>query len=333
MGILDGKVVLVTGSGRGVGRGHALLLAQEGAAVVVNDIGVDVRGEGTGEEPTRVVVDRITAAGGNAVANNDDISTWEGARRAVQHGIDHFGRLDGVVNNAGITRPGDIADLSEDDFDALTRVHLKGSFATSAHACRYWRDRHSAGEQLRAAIVNTTSDSAFFATPSDSAYAAMKAAVAQLTLCGSREAAQYGVRMNAVGPRAYTRMARALIPGYDMREADEYDHESPHDPSNSSPLVAWLLSDAAAHVTGQVFRTLGGGLARVRPWQMDPIIYPPDGRNHFSVNEIGHTLNTQVFGCAFPDLRIDFAPGDPRNTMQLATTPTTVSVPTTDNQR
>lgn len=325
MGILDGKVVLVTGSGRGVGRGHALLLAHEGAAVVVNDIGVDVRGEDTGEEPTKVVVERIIAAGGAAVANNDDISTWAGAGRAVQHGIDHFGRLDGVVNNAGITRPGDIADLSEDDFDALTRVHLKGSFATSVHACRYWRDRHGAGEEVQASIVNTTSDSAFFATPSDSAYAAMKAAVAQLSLCGSRETAHYGVRMNAVGPRAYTRMARALIPGHKIREADEYDHESPHDPSNSSPLVAWLLSDAAAHVTGQLFRTLGGGLARVQPWHMEPIIYPPDGRNHFSVDEIGRTLNTRVFGCAFPDLRIDFAPGDPRSNMQMATTPVTVT--------
>lgn len=333
MGILDGKVVLVTGSGRGVGRGHALLLAKEGAAVVVNDIGVDVRGESIAEEPTQEVVERITAAGGAAVANNDDISTWEGARRAVEHGIELFGRLDGVVNNAGITRPGDIAELSEDDFDALTRVHLKGSFATSAHACRYWRDRHRAGEQVHASIVNTTSDSAFFATPSDSAYAAMKAAVAQLTLCGSREAAHYGVRMNAIGPRAYTRMARALIPGYQVREADQYDHESPHDPSNSSPLVAWLLSDAAAHVTGQLFRTLGGGLARVQPWRMEPIIYPPEGRNHFLVNEIGHTLNTQVFGCAFPDLRIDFAPGDPRNAMPLATTPTIASATPTDNQR
>lgn len=314
MGILDGKVVLVTGSGRGVGRGHALTLAEQGASVVVNDIGASVRGEGKSDGPAQEVVDLIKSGGGTAVATTADISRWDGARDAVRAGIDHFGRLDGVVNNAGITRPADIADLTEDDFDSLTRVHLKGSFAATAHACAYWRDLARSGESVRAAVVNTTSDSAFFATPSDSAYAAMKAGVAQLTMCGSREAAAYGVRMNAVAPRAYTRMARYLIPGYEIREADEYDEESPHDPSNCSPLVAWLLSDLAAHVTGQLFRTLGGGFARVHPWRMDPIIWPQDGGSHFPIEQVGPTLNAEVFGCAFPELRIDFAPGDPRAT-------------------
>lgn len=312
MGILDGKVVLVTGSGRGVGRGHALTLAEQGASVVVNDIGTDVRGEGTSEGPAQEVVDIIKSNGGQAVATTADISTWDGARDAVNAGINHFGWLDGLVNNAGITRPADIADLTEADFDALTKVHLKGSFACAAHACKYWRGLSRSGEAVRAAVVNTTSDSAFFATPSDSGYAAMKAGIAQLTMCGSREAASYGVRMNAVAPRAYTRMARYLIPGYEIREAEQYEEESPHDPSNCSPLVAWLLSDQSAHVTGQLFRTLGGGFARVHPWQMEDIVWPKDGGSHFPVEEIGPTLNARVFGCAFPDLQIDFAPGDPR---------------------
>lgn len=312
MGILDGKVVLVTGAGRGVGRGHALTLAAHGARVVVNDIGADLRGTGGDDGPAHQVARLISDAGGEAVATTADISAWQGARAAVHRGIDAFGRLDGVVNNAGIARPADVADLTEDDFDALSRVHLKGTFGCTAHACAHWRERHRAGERVAAAVVNTTSDSAFFATPTDSAYAAMKAGAAQLTMCASREAVRYGVRINAVAPRAYTRMARYLIPGFDIRESEEYDTESPQDPSNCSPLVAWLLSDAAAHVSGQLFRTLGGGFARVHPWQMDPIIWPSDGSSHFPVEEIGPTLNAQVFGCAFPDLRIDFAPGDPR---------------------
>jgi NAD(P)-dependent dehydrogenase (short-subunit alcohol dehydrogenase family) len=280
---------------------------------VINDIGADVRGEGVDKGPAQEVVDVINDRGGEALANTSDISTWSGAADAVAHAVEHFGRLDGLVNNAGIARPADLADLTEVDFDALMGVHLKGTFGCTVHACKHWRERFDAGERVRASVVHTASDAAFFGTPGDSAYAAMKAGIQQLTLCGSRETASYGVRMNAVAPRAYTRMARFLIPGMEVREADGYaGEESPFDPSNASPLVAWLLSDEAPHVTGLLFRTLGGGFARVQPWQMEPIIFPEDGSNHFAVQDIGRTLATRVFGSAFPDIPIDFAPGDPR---------------------
>jgi NAD(P)-dependent dehydrogenase (short-subunit alcohol dehydrogenase family) len=308
---LEGKVVLVTGSGRGVGRGHAIALARHGARVIVNDLGSDLSGAGRDGAPADEVVAVIKDRGGEAIASYHDISTWDGAQLAVNAGIDHFGRLDGLVNNAGIARPAALTELTEADFDALARVHLKGTFACTAHAFRYWRDRTQAGERVRASVVQTTSDSAFFGLPNDSAYAAMKAGIAQLALCASREGTEFGVRVNAIAPRAYTRMARVPVPGVDMKEADAYEDEAPFNPSNSSPLVAWLLSEESNHVTGQLFRTLGGGVALVHPWRAEALIFPKGG-NHFDLDEITRVLNAGVFGSRFPDHEVDFAPGDPR---------------------
>lgn len=316
MGILNDKVVLVTGAGRGVGRGHALTLAEEGALVVVNDLGCGVAGQGADVAPAQEVVDIIESRGGSAITNGEDISSWEGARRAVQAGIEAFGRLDGVVNNAGILRQAEIADVSEADFDALTAVHLKGTFGCMRHACAYWRDEARAGRTPRAAIVNTVSDSMLLTLPFDSVYGAAKAATAHVTLAGSLEAAAYGVRMNAIAPRAMTRITAASpfvdSEGIEAKEAEHYTDASPMNPAQSSPLVAWLLSDQSAHVTGQVFRTLAGAVGRARPWEPGELVWPEQGRTDYRPGEIGEVVDTRIFGSRHGRRLIEYAPGDPR---------------------
>lgn len=325
MGILDGKVVLVTGAGRGVGRGHALTAASEGARVVVNDVGATVRGEGSSADVADTVVDIIRSRGGEAVADHEDIGSWDGARRAVHHAVDHFGALHGVVNNAGILRHDDIADVKEEDFDAIVRVHFKGTTGVMAHACAYWRDLARRGAPLRASVVNTISDNMLLAFPHDSIYGACKAAIASLTLASSQEGGEYGVRVNAYGPRSYTRMAASSnmldIPReLQLKEADEYLEESPVNPANCAPLVCWLLSDQSLHVTGQVFRTLGGGVALCHPWSADEILFPPDGAIRFRPGEIGRAIDTNIFRTRFAKRPLDFAPGDPRRQATLSHT-------------
>jgi NAD(P)-dependent dehydrogenase (short-subunit alcohol dehydrogenase family) len=317
MGILDGKTVLVTGGGRGVGRAHAVTAAEQGANVVVNDLGTNVRGGSIEGSPADRVVEVIENAGGHAVADFEDISTWDGAQRAVAHAIDHFGRLDGLVNNAGIVRHCDLADLTEQDVDLVLGVHLKGTFACTVAACRYWREQARAGKMPKASIVNTVSDAMFFAYPHDAPYASAKAGIALLTQAGSREGVDYGVRMNAYGPRAFTRMAASsdmMILPDDIKlvEAGDPDDESPISPRNPSSLVVWLLSDDSDHVTGQVFRTLGGGIAQMTPWLPKDMVWPKNGAYRFDPADVGPALNAQTFGSRFPEWNLDFAPGDPR---------------------
>lgn len=301
--LLEGKSLLLTGAGRGVGRAHAIELAKLGAKIVVNDIGTSLRGDDTdAANPADNVVAEIAAFGGEAIANYDDVCSWKGALGAVRMGIDAFGKLDGLVNNAGILRKVALADLVEDDFDAIVRVHLKGSFACTVHALNYWRERFTAGDDPRASIVNTFSEAVLVSLPNYSVYGAAKAGVVQLTTVGSREASAYGVRLNAYGPRALTRMT----PG-----ADQMDRSVPHpmDPENSSPLVSWLLSDQSAHVTGQVFQTVGGGVARCEGWAAGEMVWPENGRFRFEPEEVGAALNSRVFGCRYPDKVLQEPPG------------------------
>jgi NAD(P)-dependent dehydrogenase (short-subunit alcohol dehydrogenase family) len=300
--MLDNKVVLVTGAGRGVGRAHALELAANGARVVVNDIGADMGGGGQDSGLADAVVAEIIAAGGAAVASYDDISTWPGSEAAVQRGIDAFGSLDGVVNNAGNQRRGALADLAEEDFDAIVRVHLKGTFGCTVHALRYWRARFDAGESIRASVVQTFSDSVLVSLPNYAVYEAAKAGIAQLTTTGSREASAYGVRINAYGPRALTRMT----PG-----ADQIDRSVPHpmDEKNSSPLIIWLLSEQSAHVSGQIFQTMGGGIAVCKPWAPGTMVWPSDGRYRFEPTEVGAVIDSEIFGCRYPNLKLAEPPG------------------------
>ncbi|HEX7857830.1 MAG TPA: SDR family NAD(P)-dependent oxidoreductase [Sphingobium sp.] len=316
MGLLDGKVVLITGAGRGVGRGHALLCAAQGARVVVNDPGASVSGGGIDQAPADEVVEVIRQRSGEAIADYNDISSWDGSSRAIQAAISAFGDLHGLVNNAGVIRPTNIADATEEDFDSVVRVHLKGTFCCTRHACNYWRSRFEAGERRQRSIVNTVSDAMIFAL-TDPAYGAAKAGIAQLTLSNSHDAAPYLVRVNATAPRAATRMSMAspMMKYSDdakIVEAENFDATSPANPANSSPLVAWLLSDEAAHVSGQVFRTLAGAFARCEPWRADDLQWPSGGRMAFTPEEIGPAMNKGVFRSTFMPGQLDFAPGDPR---------------------
>lgn len=311
---LQDKVVLITGAGRGIGRGHALTLAREGARIVVNDVASAVSDAGTrvGDE----VVSLITDAGGSAIADYSDVSTWNGAQAAVQAGIDVFGRIDGLVNNAGVLLNTNFQECTEEQFDSVMNVHVKATFACMHWTMRHWRDVGPSGDGGRS-IVNTVSDAMLLGL-ADPVYGAAKAAIAHLTLVGGVDGDYLGVRTNAVAPRAATRMSRSSgLMDYSkagpVLEADRANPAEPSHPANASPLVAWLLSDRSRHVNGQVFRTLGGGFALCRPWTFGDIVYPPDGRHVFTVDEVDKVVNANLFGTQFVRRRLDFAPGDKRS--------------------
>src|SRR5688500_15565199 len=210
MGINDGRVVIVTGAGRGIGRGHALAFAREGARVVVNDLGAEVDGSGSSTGPAGQVVDEIRAAGGQAVANGDDVSDWEGAQRLVNTAIETFGGLDVLVNNAGILRDRMLVNMTEDEWDAVVRVHLKGTFAPTRWAAAYWRERAKAGETNDARVINTSSTSGIFGNPGQTNYGAAKSGIAGFTVILAQELGRYGVTVNAIAPGALTRMTEGL---------------------------------------------------------------------------------------------------------------------------
>jgi NAD(P)-dependent dehydrogenase (short-subunit alcohol dehydrogenase family) len=266
-GICAGRIVVITGAARGIGREHALAFAREGARVVVNDLGVTRDGSDADAGPAQLLADEIVASGGEAIANTDDIADWDGARRLVRTAIDTFGGLDVLVNNAGFLRDRMVFTTSEQEWDAVIRVHLKGHFATSRHAGEWWRDQHKAGAPVNARIVNTSSGAGLMGSVGQGAYSAAKAGIAALTLVEAAELARYGVTANAIAPAARTRMTEEVFADRMQAPGDGFDV---NDPANVSPLVVWLGSVDSADVTGRVFEVEGGMISIADGWQHGP---------------------------------------------------------------
>jgi len=270
MGQLDGRVAIITGAGRGIGREHALLFAREGAKVVVNDLGGANDGSGSDVGPAQAVVDEIRAQGGEAVANTDNVATWAGAKALVDQAITELGGLDVLVNNAGILRDGFIAGLDESQWDAVIDVHLKGHFAPLHFASQYWKDKSKAGEQVAGAVINTSSASGTTMPNAGQAnYGAAKAGIAALTLVAADELERYGVRVNAIAPIARTRLTLAT-PGMGALFAVEPDEGAVDlfSPAQISPLVAWLATEKCP-VNGKVFAVSGGSIQQLKGWSVE----------------------------------------------------------------
>ncbi|WP_405808944.1 SDR family oxidoreductase [Streptomyces sp. NBC_00210] len=256
--ICEGRVVIVTGAGRGLGRAHALAFAAEGAKVVVNDLGVGLDGAGSSASPARQVVDEITAAGGDAVAHGGDIATTDGAACLVTAALETYGRLDTLVNNAGFLRDRMLVNLDEDDWDAVVRVHMKGHFLPLKHAAAHWRSEAKAGRPVSARVINTTSGAGLLGSVGQGNYAAAKAGIIGLTLVASAELGRYGVQVNAIAPAARTRMTERTFAGLCAL------------PEDVSPLVVWLGSSGSAGVTGQVFEAEAGRITVMEGWRPGP---------------------------------------------------------------
>jgi NAD(P)-dependent dehydrogenase (short-subunit alcohol dehydrogenase family) len=266
MDSLAGRVAIVTGAGRGIGREHALLFAREGAHVVVNDLGGDPNGRGADESPAQQVVHEIAEFGGVAVANYDDVADWEGARRLVDHAIETFGDLDILINNAGILRDRTLANMSEEEWDAVVRVHLRGHFCPTRWAAAYWRDQSKAGKGKRRAVVNTSSTSGLFGNRGQTNYGAAKTGIATFSIIADAELARYGVRVNAIAPAAATRLT-GPIPGERNQQAPPDDGWTPMHPANVSPFVAYLASESCP-IHGRVFFVHGGDVYLFKPFSI-----------------------------------------------------------------
>ena len=265
--LLDGKVAIVTGAGRGIGREEALLLAKNGAKVVVNDLGGHFDGTGADTRPAQQVVEEIKAAGGEAVANYESVSDFKAAKRIVQCAVDTFGKLNILVNNAGILRDRMIFNMAEEEFDAVISVHLKGTFNCTRHACEYWREQHKAGNILNGRIINTSSDAGLLGSAGQPNYGPAKAAVATMAIIVDQEMQKYGVTANAIAPLARTRLTVDATPQtagtMGQPTEGEHDYFSPH---HVAPLIVWLASDDAANVHGEVFRVGGGCVWLMQGW-------------------------------------------------------------------
>ncbi|VWX50173.1 SDR family oxidoreductase [Novosphingobium sp. 9U] len=264
MSLLEGRVAIVTGAGRGLGRAHALKLAEQGAKVIVNDLGSSAAGEGADQTPAQEVVAAIEAMGGQAAVNTSDVSNWSDAQEMVQQAIDTFGRLDILVNNAGILRDRMLVNMSEDEWDSVVKVHLKGTFAPLHHAANYWRLESKAGNPVDARVINTTSHSALFANIGQANYAAAKGGIATLTQLAARELARLGVTVNAIAPRAETRMTEGLSKG------QSEERMAKRDPEWIAALVTWLASPESKEVSGRVFEAWGYGYSVIESWQHGP---------------------------------------------------------------
>jgi NAD(P)-dependent dehydrogenase (short-subunit alcohol dehydrogenase family) len=262
MGVLDGKVAIVTGAGRGIGRAHAVLLAAEGAHVVVNDIGTATEGNGRDPSAAGVVVDEIRAAGGEAVASSEDVATWVGGGALVHQALDAFGRLDIVVNNAGILRDAMSFNITEEQWDSVLTVHLKGHISTCHHAVKHWRELGKAGEAVAGRIINTASESGLYGQAGQVNYATAKAGIVAMTIVIAREMKKYGVTANVVCPRARTRMTETVAGAAEFMQGPEWS------PDNIAPMVVFLASDAAADVSGQVFVVFGSRIHLMEGWHL-----------------------------------------------------------------
>ncbi|MCU1471737.1 MAG: short-chain dehydrogenase [Glaciihabitans sp.] len=304
--IVEGKVVIVTGAARGIGRGHALEFARQGAKVVVNDLGAEVDGSGSSAGPAGEVVDQIRAAGGEAIANGEDISDFDGAERLIQSTVDHFGDLHVLVNNAGILRDRMVVNMSADEWDAVVRVHLRGTFAPLRHAAAYWRSRAKAGVEVDARIINTTSASGIYGHPGQSNYGAAKAGIAGLTLIAAQELQPYGVRVNAIAPGALTRMTGGglLSKEVSVEASDGFDSEAPE---NIAPLVVWLASAAAKEITGRVFNVMGGMISVAEGWHAGPKI---DKGARWEPAELDDVVPSLVAKARKNATMTGYAPGD-----------------------
>ena len=276
MGALDGRVAVITGAGRGLGREHALLFAAEGAKVVVNDLGGGPDGAGSDSGPARQVADEICAAGGEAVASTDDVTSADGAQRVIQRAIDEFGALHVLVNNAGILRDRTIVNMTDGEWDDVIRVHLRGHFIPARVAARYWRGQSKAGQDLRPSMINTTSTSGLFNNPGQANYGAAKTGITSLTIIAQRELDRYGVKVNAIAPAARTRLTMATpgIPEDFLRPpAEGFDAM---DPANVSPFVGYLAT-ADCPIKGRIFYVAGGGIHLFQPFAIvDAVV--KDGR-------------------------------------------------------
>ena len=294
-GLCAGRVVIVTGAGRGIGRGHALEFARQGAKVVVNDIGAAIDGTGSSDGPAGEVVDAIRAMGGEAVANGDDVADWDGAERLVRTAIDTFGGLDVVVNNAGFLRDRMLVSTSEEEWDAVMRVHLKGHFCPSRHAAAYWREQAKAGETVDARIVNTSSGAGLLGSVGQGNYSAAKAGIATLTLVQAAEMGRYGVTANAIAPAARTRMTEAVFA--DTMAAPEEGAFDAMAPENVAPLVVWLGSSQSSDVTGRVFEVEGGIIGVADGWRSGPRV---DKGDRWDPAEVGDAVEALLAQAAEP---------------------------------
>jgi NAD(P)-dependent dehydrogenase (short-subunit alcohol dehydrogenase family) len=293
-GICEGRVAVVTGAGRGIGREHAIEFARQGAKVVVNDLGAEVDGSGSSDGPAGQVVEEIRGTGAEAVANGEDISDWEGAKRLIDTAVDTFGGLDVLVNNAGILRDRMLVNMTDAEWDAVIRVHLRGTFAPMRWAADYWRDRVKAGRSNDARIINTTSPSGIYGNVGQTNYGAAKAGIASMTVIAAMELGRYGITVNAIAPAALTRMTENLGFGQSgsERKPQEFDR---NDPANIAPLVVWLGSPASADITGRVFNVHGGHISVAEGWVAGPGV---DKEDRWESAELGDVIPGLVAAAA-----------------------------------
>lgn len=303
--MLQGKVVLVTGAARGIGRAYARTLAQQGATVVLNDLAPWAPpGGAPSDDPLDELVRSLTAAGYAAVGQRSDVGTWDGAREAVDTALSTFGRIDGLVNNAGTYTHADVADLEESVVDKELSANLSSTIACSRHACAYWRAESRAGRRRTAAIVNTSSGAFLKGSPGSAVYAAAKAAIVSFTQAASLEAGDYGVRVNAIAPSGWTTQAArsGLLgdPEVDVPFPEDQDPSSARNPMRNGPLVAWLLSDRSAHVSGQMFRMRHGYVRLLEPFSCGPWaqLVQPDGS--WDPDALARVMDASVIRCRLP---------------------------------